>query len=191
MSTEGEVEATSGELVAALGLGGDRRQHAWAELVRRHSRTMYAVARSFHLDPATSEDLVQTAWLRLLERVDQLRDHEAVGAWLCTIVRNEALRLLTRRREIPTAFDLDPGDGEQGQDDSAAGLIRAEQAAALRTAFAYLGEECQRLLRLSIADPPLSYDEIAAALGRPRGSLGPTRRRCLDALRLRLPAELA
>jgi RNA polymerase sigma factor (sigma-70 family) len=182
-----DVDATSAELIAALRLGGDTCRHAWNELLGRHSAQMYAVARSFHLDAATSEDLVQTAWLRLLERVDQLRNSEAVGAWLCTIVRNEALRLVTRRREIPTAFELDrPDDGA----DLAAGLIRDERAAALRTAFAYLSEDCQRLLRLTIADPPLSYDEIAAAVGRPRGSLGPTRRRCLDALRLRLPSEL-
>ena len=43
--------------------------------------------------------------------------------------------------------------------------------------------ECQHLLRLLLVDPPLSYDEIAAAVGRPRGSLGPTRRRCLTQLR--------
>ena len=190
MSTDSdEAGATSGELVAELSLGGDQRRRAWEQLVERHSSKMYAVARSFHLDAGTSEDLVQTAWLRLLERVDQLRDHDAVGAWLCTIVRNEALRLVTRRREIPTAFELDDRPDEEA--DSAAGLIRDERASALRTAFAYLSDECQRLLRLTIADPPLSYDEIAAAVGRPRGSLGPTRRRCLDALRLRLPPEFA
>lgn len=188
-SADGDLEVTSGQLVGALRLGGQERQRAWEELVRRHSRTMYAVARSFHLDAATSEDLVQTAWLRLLERVDQLRDHDAVGAWLCTVVRNEALRALTRRREIPTALDLE--GRADGAEDSAAGLIRAERVAALRTAFAYLSEECQRLLRLTTADPPLSYDEIAAAVGRPRGSLGPTRRRCLDALRIRLPPEMS
>lgn len=190
MSTDPDgVQATSGELLAALRLGGERRRHAWNELLRRHSPTMYAVARSFHLDAATSEDLVQTAWLRLLERVDQLKNADAVGAWLCTVVRNEALRMLTRRREIPTAFEFDDRPDEGA--DPAAGLIRDERAAALRTAFAYLSEECQRLLRLTIADPPLSYDEIAAAVGRPRGSLGPTRRRCLDALSLRLPAGFA
>lgn len=184
----GDGEVTSAELVAALKSGGDDRQRAWEELVRRHSRTMYAVARSFHLDSATSEDLVQTAWLRLLERVDQLRNHDAVGAWLCTIVRNEALRVVTRRREVPTNLDLEV---RADVEDSAAGLIRAERAAALRAAFAYLSEECQRLLRLTVAEPRLSYDEIAAAVDRPRGSLGPTRRRCLDALRIRLPPELS
>ena len=42
---------------------------------------------------------------------------------------------------------------------------------------------CQTLLRLLIADPPLSYDEISAVLDMPKGSIGPTRQRCLVRLR--------
>lgn len=178
-------ERSDAELMASLGTGGVPARDAWSVLIARHSGRMYAVARSFALDAATAEDLVQTAWLRLLERADQLRDHEAVGAWLATIVRNEARRLVTRRRELPTPLELD-----QRPDDSAppdAELIREQDRTALRIAFARLGEECRQLLRLLAVEPRPSYDEIAAALGRPRGSLGPTRRRCLDQLRQRLP----
>jgi winged helix-turn-helix DNA-binding protein len=39
------------------------------------------------------------------------------------------------------------------------------------------------LLALLIQDPPLSYAEISARLGIPVGTIGPTRRRCLDKLR--------
>jgi RNA polymerase sigma factor (sigma-70 family) len=175
-----------GALVAALQGPRETARAAWSVLVRRHSARMFAVARSFALDPQTAEDLVQTAWLRLLDRPGQLRDPDAVGAWLCMIVRNEARRLTTRRRELPVAEPIDtaaadPVFGVDGR------LLRDEQARALRLAFANLGEECQRLLRLVLADPPLSYDEIANLSGRPRGSLGPTRRRCLEHLRRNLP----
>jgi RNA polymerase sigma factor (sigma-70 family) len=178
-------ERTDAALLAAL---DDPREQAaaWAELVTRHTPRLYAVARSFALDAGAAEDLVQVAWLRLLERAHQLRDHGALGPWLCTIVRNEARKLVTRRRTVPMA------DGfEHRPDPSAppeAGLVTAERAAALRLAFARLGEDCRQLLLLLTAEPRLSYDEIAAALGRPRGSLGPTRQRCLDQLRRHLPA---
>jgi RNA polymerase sigma factor (sigma-70 family) len=102
------------------------------------------------------------------------------------IVRNEARRLTVRRREIPT---LSPLEGRPANTDAAdARLLRDERDLLLRLAFADLGPDCRQLLRLALADPPLSYDEIAAALGRPRGSLGPSRRRCLEQLRARLPA---
>ena len=42
---------------------------------------------------------------------------------------------------------------------------------------------------LVIADPPPAYDEASAMLGRPIGSLGPTRKRCLDKMRKLLEAE--
>jgi RNA polymerase sigma factor (sigma-70 family) len=174
------------ELLAAVQARRSDRPAAWAELVRRHTPKLYGVARSFQLDERTAEDLVQTAWLRLLERPDQLRDAGAVGPWLAMVVRNEARKLVTRRRTVPTAdgFERTPDRGPAPD----AGLVTDERAAALRTAFARLGDDCRQLLRLCMADPPLSYDEIAVAVGRPRGSLGPTRARCLEHLRRALPA---
>ena len=41
----------------------------------------------------------------------------------------------------------------------------------------------QRLIALLLEDPPVPYAEISARLGVPVGSIGPTRRRCLDKLR--------
>ena len=40
-----------------------------------------------------------------------------------------------------------------------------------------------------MASPPPSYAEIAAGLGLPVGSIGPTRARCLQALREQLVAS--
>jgi len=179
-------DALDGDLLASLTRDDPSARRAWSVLVARHAPRMYAVARSFSVDPQTAEDLVQTAWLRLLDRADQLRDPQALGAWLCMIVRNEARRLTTRRREVPAAAPIEHPAGNVDATD--ARLLRDERTRALRLAFAQLVPECQQMLRLVLADPPVSYDEIAAALGRPRGSLGPTRRRCLERLRDLLPA---
>lgn len=173
------------ELVAAVrGSGGDRAA-AWRALLERHTPKMAAVARSFDIDRATADDLVQTAWLRFLERSDQLRDPGSLGPWLCTIVRNEARRLVTRRRAVPVADGWERVAADDA--DPTERLSADQESVALRSAFARLGDACRQLLTLMLADPPLSYDEIAAALDRPRGSLGPTRQRCLDQLRRLLP----
>ena len=53
-------------------------------------------------------------------------------------------------------------------------------------AFGRLSERCQRLLRVLVVEPEdgaPSYDMAANVLGMPKGSLGPTRGRCLDQLR--------
>ena len=186
--TDMSTDRSNADLLADVAKGGEIAGPAWLALVSKYSHKMYAVARSFAIDEATAEDLVQIAWLRLLERVEQVRDPQALGQWLCMVVRNEARNRVTRRREIPADVVLGILDNEAIDSEAVdARLIRVERITALRTAYARLGEECQQLLRLMLAEPALSYDEIAAALGRARGSLGPARRRCLDQLRAGLP----
>ncbi|HEX7269406.1 MAG TPA: hypothetical protein VF256_18565, partial [Streptosporangiaceae bacterium] len=59
----------------------------------------------------------------------------------------------------------------------------AERHAALREAFTCLPPSGQQLIAMLIQDPPVPYAQISAELGIPVGSIGPTRRRCLDKLR--------
>jgi DNA-directed RNA polymerase specialized sigma24 family protein len=59
----------------------------------------------------------------------------------------------------------------------------AERHAALREALQDLPPVGQRLITLLAADPPVPYAEISTRLDIPVGSIGPTRRRCLDKLR--------
>src|SRR5438132_1583016 len=69
-------------------------------------------------------------------------------------------------------------------------LLTAERHAALREALTHLPPRCQQLIALLLEDPPLPYAQISARLGIPAGSIGPSRRRCLNKLR-RHPAIAA
>ena len=54
----------------------------------------------------------------------------------------------------------------------------------VRDALEQLSEVCRELLSwLYFREPAPDYDEIARRMGKPRGSLGPTRRRCLERMR--------
>ena len=64
-------------------------------------------------------------------------------------------------------------------------LLTAERHAALREAFTALPPSGHQLVAL-LQDPPVPYAQISARLGIPVGSIGPTRRRCLDKLRRHL-----
>lgn len=50
----------------------------------------------------------------------------------------------------------------------------------------HLGSRCQALLRIVAFVPRPDYDLVAERLGMRRGSVGPTRLRCLDKLRVAL-----
>jgi DNA-directed RNA polymerase specialized sigma24 family protein len=65
----------------------------------------------------------------------------------------------------------------------------AEEQRALWAALRTLDPRCQALLRIVAFVPRPDYDLVAERLGMRRGSVGPTRLRCLDKLRLALHGE--
>jgi RNA polymerase sigma factor (sigma-70 family) len=155
---------------------------AWRIIVERYSDLVWSVARSFGLDSTTAADVSQTAWLKLVQHGSSIRDASKVGSWLATTTANEARRVLRSRRREAAAPVIDESVLDPGpQPDES--VIDAETTAELRSALGALPADCWQLLRLLAAEPPLSYEEIGEILGKPVGSIGPTRRRCLDRLR--------
>jgi RNA polymerase sigma factor (sigma-70 family) len=167
------------QLVRAAAAGD---QTAWNQLVERFNGLVWSVVRAHRLSGADASDAVQTTWLRLVENLDRLQDPERVGAWLATTARRECLRTLRlSTRAVPTETELLPDPGTDTPLDAA--LLANERDRALWTAFGGLSERCQMLLRILVADPPPSYEEVGAVLDMPIGSIGPTRQRCLERLR--------
>ena len=68
-------------------------------------------------------------------------------------------------------------------------LLIDERDEALWRSFSLLRPSDQALLRLVMADPRPPYEEIAAALDMPIGSIGPTRQRALARLREQLESQ--
>ena len=120
-----------------------------------------------------------------VNHLDSVRDPAALAGWLVTITRRECCKSLRATCKLPV--------GAKAPEDTAAEpitsvddeLLLAERSAALHEAFCRLPLSSQRLLTLLIADPPVSYAEIAVRLGIPIGSIGPTRARCLEQLKRR------
>jgi RNA polymerase sigma factor (sigma-70 family) len=169
---------THGELLK-LAAGGDRS--AWDALVERFGQMVWSVARGFRLDDATAKDVAQTVWLKLIENVDSIKDPERLPGWLATTCRREAMKVAkSRDRMVPTEFEYDVEDPSTGAEEL---LIDDEENRLVAKAFKTLDDACRQLLRLMTIEPPLSYEEISEATGRPMGSLGPTRARCLEKLK--------
>lgn len=142
---------------------------------------VWSVARGFRLDDATAKDVAQTVWLKLIENMDSIKEPDRLPGWLATTTRREALRMAKAKdRVIPSEFEFDVADESASMDEM---LIDLEENRLVVQAFRTLDEFCRQLLRLMIVEPPLSYEDISEATGRPVGSLGPTRARCLEKLK--------
>jgi RNA polymerase sigma factor (sigma-70 family) len=83
---------------------GDRA--AFAEIIERYQRPVYAVAFSGVRDRALADDIAQDAFLIAWRRLDELRDTRRLPAWLCGIARNLA-RDARKRLRRETLDDTD------------------------------------------------------------------------------------
>jgi RNA polymerase sigma factor (sigma-70 family) len=163
-------------------------EDAWRDLIGRFDPMLRGIVRGYRLDVADVEDVVQTTWIRAYRNLDRLNEPGAVGAWLAITARREALRTLQRGvRELPSA-EPQPADeaGGEAPDEIA---VRRERRSAVRAAVRRLPNRQRTLLSEMLNRPCASYEEIAAALEMPVGSIGPTRDRALT--RLRTDAALA
>lgn len=186
LTGQGSVDIDS-DVSVLVKRAADGDQAAWDGLVERYTNLMWSVARGYRLERADAADAVQVAWLRLVEHLPRLRDPERVGSWLATTVRRECLQTLASRKRRGQ-----PVDDEvltRLPDDAApvdARLLADERATELWRAFDRMQPRCQTLLRVLMSDPPPSYHDVSGALDMPVGSIGPTRARCLDRLRVLL-----
>ena len=133
-------------------------------LLAGFANLLWAVARAHRLDDADCADAVQTAWLRLLENVDRITDPERLGAWLSTTVRRRCLRLIRRSgREYVSDAEAFADIPEPRTPEMDAGLLRNERDAELWTVFERIPDRCRRLLRVLMADPAPSYQEVSGS----------------------------
>lgn len=160
---------------------------AWESLVNRYQRLIYAIPRRAGLDDDQCADVFQRTFALLVEHLDRIDQPERVRAWLVTTARREAQRArqkAARLLPLPGAEEDETAASDALPDTAPlpdAAILQLEEQHLVRTALARLDERCRQLLTLLFyRAEPATYDEIAAAVGMPAGSIGPTRARCLQ-----------
>lgn len=172
-------------LVAAR--AGDRP--AMNRLVEELTPLVWNVARGNGLDDHTAEDVVQTVWLALFSRLDQIREPKALAGWLVTTARNEALRANGRKpRPVPLTDEIAEAVPST-QPAPEAEVLRTERDRRIWRAFSKLPARCQEILRLTVLAGRAEYRVVAEVLHMPTGSIGPNRGRCLKTMRELLDSE--
>ena len=165
---------------------------AWAALVKKYQRLVYAVVTRIGFDQHGAADVFQTVFARLVEHLPKLQQPDRLQAWIVTTAKREALRARhVGQRTVSLTRDEDSeGDGLEDTlaDDSPLAeeaLSDLQQLHRLRLGLDRLDGRCRDLLTLLFADDEdrPGYDEVARRLAMPIGSIGPTRSRCLAKLR--------
>lgn len=154
------------------------------ELVAVCTPLMRSVARRYLADPAEVDDVVQEVWLKFLLNLDRIHEPAATRAWLLRVLTHAAWRARSRAgRAVPTP-DIDDGTADDDTEASALRRVGREDARRrLCTALGGLRPADRRLVLLLADDRKPDYRTIGRTVGRPVGSIGPTRQRALAQLR--------
>ncbi|MBL8327350.1 MAG: sigma-70 family RNA polymerase sigma factor [Rubrivivax sp.] len=163
--------------------------------MRRYQRLIYTVPRRAGLSEEAAADVFQACFARLVEYLDRIEDASRVRAWLVTTARRETLRclqaqsrvgMLDPRPDEPEGEGGDPFDQLPSPDPLPEALLAdLQQQHLMSLAVERLDPRGRQLVELMFLQAePLPYAEIALRLGIAEGSIGPTRARVLDKLRV-------
>lgn len=188
MTSDATAPTLASRAGAAFAAYQEGDQQRLAELVDLVTPLLWHTVRAQRVGHDQAEDVVQTTWLRLVHHAEDIQDPRAVLAWLLVTAKRESWRVVKdARRSSPLP---EPEDGPELPDTTTEGPESVAMASAegrvLWRHIESLPERCRSLLRVvAFSDRP-DYAAVAASLGMPVGSIGPTRGRCLAKLRLLL-----
>lgn len=160
------------------------KQKAWSALIDKYKNLIFSIPikRGFSSDDAA--DIFQAVCLALVSELARLRDPRALPAWLIQTTSHNCFRWEEEsRRYVNTEFQEEKlADNSPKIPEELLSELEREQM--VRDAMSELPADCKRLVEvLFYRVPPPSYDDLAMALEIPKGSIGPTRMRCLEKLR--------
>jgi len=166
---------------------------AWQALIDRYARLVHSVPVRHGLQPDEVDDVGQDTFLALAQNLDKIENLERIGPWLVTTARRLSWRAIQKRRRDEPMAEADLSDAYPkhiiesiGSKMPSLGELMEgwNRQEALAAGLQRIGERCRTLLTLLFLDTTEpSYEEISNRLGIAKGSIGPTRNRCLKDLR--------
>ena len=168
------VQDLSDDLLVARCRAGDGE--AWATLVERFSRYVYAICvRGFGLSNHDAEDVFQDVFAKTHEQLGRLRNDSAIRPWIGQLTRRSCIDRLRSARDESSTDELDTADPSDN-------LTDVERALDVQQALQALGEPCHDILDRFFARDE-SYRTIGEALDLPAGTIASRISRCLEKLR--------
>ncbi len=129
---------------------------AFSSLVDRFQRRVFAVARRIVGDQHEAEDVTQQTFLSVMDHLEDFREESSVATWILRIATNHALKVLRKRRGLPTVSLDAPSDDS---DDSYAAMPHPEFIAQWRDEPVQLAQqrEVRQLIDAALDELPEKY----------------------------------
>jgi RNA polymerase sigma factor (sigma-70 family) len=159
-------------------------EEAWSALIDKYKNLIFSIPIKRGFSPEDAADIFQAVCLKLVSELPRLREPRALPAWLIQTTLHTCFRWMDKNlsyAEMKSREEMLPHDSPIVSEEL---LVELEREQMVRNSVAALSTDCKRLVDLLFYQmPPPSYDDLAASLKISKGSIGPTRRRCLEKLR--------
>ena len=175
-------------LASASGVNGQHLQ----TLVRMHGSKLYRFIYQKIGHAADAQDLVQQTFLEAHRALSSYKGDSELSTWLYGIAKNLVRNYLSRspHRRFEFCSDALLMDEQDAAPSPMEVLEQGQQLQALMQAMSELPEHMRQLVWMVVVDE-LSYDEAAAALRIPKGTVRSRLSRARNALRERMPHAMA
>lgn len=160
-------------------------ERAFEHLFKSYFKALHAYAYTIVNDEITAEEMVQTVFLKIWEKKEQLQVETSVKAYLYRSVYNCCMNYL-KHQKIKSNYREHISYSMKNEFDDASKKVQlTELETRLRAALNELPEQCRTIFQLSRFDE-LKYKEIAAHLGLSPKTVENQMGKALKILRLKL-----
>jgi len=152
---------------------------AFDALVLKYQHKVVKLVMRYVRNPAEAEDITQEAFIKAYRALPQFRGDSAFYTWLYRIAINTAKNAIVSRDRNPVDFDLDLQNSEESYDmqgrlkdsETPEALVLTEEIrSTVNSAIDALPEDLRTAIVLRELEG-LSYEEIAAAMDCPVGTV--------------------
>jgi RNA polymerase sigma-70 factor (ECF subfamily) len=177
-TVHGDMSVDAGDLSLVRRVQAGERA-AYDLLVLKYQHKVVKLVMRYLRNPADAEDVAQEAFIKAYRALPQFRGDSAFYTWLYRIAINTAKNALVSRERNPVGYELDAHGGDEGPDmsnrlrdpDTPEGLALSEEIRNIvHTAIGGLPEDLRTAIVLRELEG-LSYEEIAAAMKCPVGTV--------------------
>jgi RNA polymerase sigma-70 factor (ECF subfamily) len=152
---------------------------AFDALVLKYQHKLVKLVMRYVRNPAEAEDIAQEAFIKAYRALPQFRGDSAFYTWLYRIAINTAKNAVVSRDRSPIEYDLDRSHSEESYDmqgrmkdsETPEGLVLTDEIrSTVNAAIEALPEDLRTAIMLRELEG-LSYEEIAAAMACPVGTV--------------------
>jgi len=152
---------------------------AFDALVLKYQHKLVKLVMRYVRNPAEAEDIAQEAFIKAYRALPQFRGDSAFYTWLYRIAINTAKNAVVSRERSPIDYDLDRNNSDESYDmqgrmkdsETPEGLVLTDEIRrTVNASIEALPEDLRTAIILRELEG-LSYEEIAAAMGCPVGTV--------------------